>query len=236
MYMKKYNIFVHVVANAVLVVVLFSLYVACVPAPGAGKTASPIYRGDFSQKKIALMFGVYGGTEYVEKILEVLENYDAVGTFFVGGRWVEKNMEAAKKITERNEIGNYGYLCLDHAGLSYARNREEILLCHKLTEKVTGKKMSLFSPPSGGAGRETLQVCEELRYKVIMWSKDAVDRREESGGGVYARATKGVRNGDLILMRPTENTAKALPDILKFYRSRGFETATAGDLTIISPR
>lgn len=229
--MKKYNVFVHVVSNCIIVALLFALYVACVPADKVTQASAPIYKGDSSSNKVALMINVYQGTEYVEKILDVLEERNAVATFFVGGCWAEKNMDALKRITERNDIGNHGYLHLDHAKISENQNREEIALCDKLVEKVTGVKMKLFAPPSGSIGTAMTKVCEELDYKVIMWTKDTIDWRDKDENLVYKRATSGIESGDMVLMHPTEHTLKALPKILDFYTEQGISTATVSELT-----
>lgn len=228
--MKKYNVFVHVVSNCVIVALLFALYLACVPADGIQTAAAPIYKGDASGGRVALMVNVYQGSEYVEGMLEVLERYDATCTFFVGGCWAEKNMDLLKKMYERADLGNHGYLHLDHAKLSEKQNREEIVLCDRLVETVTGKKMRLFAPPSGSIGNNMLKVCEELGYKVIMWSKDTIDWRDKDYELVFKRATSNIQSGDMILMHPTEHTLKALPAILDRYAELGLSTATVAEI------
>lgn len=229
--MKKYNVFVHIVSNCIIVALLFGLYLACVPNDKAYTANAPIYKGNASTGKVALMVNVYQGSEYVEDIMEVLERYDATCTFFVGGCWAEKNMDLLKKMSEKAGIGNHGYLHLDHAKLSEKQNREEIVLCDRLIEKVTGKKTNLFAPPSGSIGNNMIKVCEELEYKIIMWTKDTIDWRDKDYELVFKRATKDVSGGDMILMHPTEHTVKALPYILDYYAANGLSTATVSELT-----
>lgn len=229
--MKKYYVFVHIISNCVLVSLLFMLYIACIPSETAKQANAPIYKGDSSSGKVAIMINVYQGGEYVEKMLDVLEANDATATFFVGGCWAEKNMELLKRIAEKHEIGNHGYLHLDHAKISENQNREEITLCDKLVEKVTGVKMTLFAPPSGSIGNNMTKVCEELNYKVIMWTKDTIDWRDKDSNLVLKRATANIESGDMILMHPTEHTLKALPQILKSYKESGLKTASVSEIT-----
>ena len=80
--MKKYNIFTHVVGNVIIVAILVGLYFACVPTSAVAQTSAPIYKNSSAENKVALMFNVYQGTEYVEQILKVLEKYDVTSTFF----------------------------------------------------------------------------------------------------------------------------------------------------------
>lgn len=228
--MKKYNVFVHVVTNVLLVAMLFGLYLLCVPSKDAVAASAPIYKGNVNSGKVAVMFNVYEGAEYVEKILDIMEKYDATCTFFVGGCWAEKNMELLKRMRDVADLGNHGYLHKDHALLSAAQNRDEILLCDKLVEKVTGKKMNLFAPPSGSIGEDMNKVCAELDYKVIMWTKDTIDWRDKDEEKVYKRATTDIQSGDLVLMHPTAHTVKSLPKILSKYYELGLTTTTVTDI------
>lgn len=228
--MKKYNIFVHVVSNVIIIALLFGLYLVCVPSGNATAASAPIYKGNSSSGSVALMINVYQGSEYVEGILEVLDRYGATCTFFVGGSWAEKNVDLLREMSDRAEIGNHGYLHLDHAQISEQQNREEILLCDRLVEQATGVKMNLFAPPSGSYGSAMTKVCEELGYRIIMWTKDTIDWRDKDYELVYKRATSGIESGDLVLMHPTEHTLKALPSILEYYESAGLKTATVSEI------
>jgi len=229
--MKKYNVFTHIISNVIIIGLLVGLYFACVPEGAAVATSSPIYKSPGAENKVSVMFNVYQGTEYVEEILKVLESYDVKCTFFLGGCWAEKNQDTVKRIAERNEIGNHGYLHLDHAKISEQQNREEIVLCSRLIEKITGKEPTLFAPPSGSIGNSMLKVCDELNYKVIMWSKDTIDWRDKDYTLVTKRATTDIQSGDMILMHPTEHTLKALPAILSYYAEHSLQAVTVGELT-----
>jgi len=230
--MKKSNVLVHVVANVVIVAVIISLYFVCVPIQETAIASSaPIYKGDVQSNKVALMINVYEHPEVVEKMLAVLDAYGATATFFVGGLWVEKNAELLKRIAEKHEIGNHGYLHKDHAKLSLKQNEDEIMLCHKLVEKATGVSMKLFAPPSGSIGNNMLKVCKDNDYKVIMWTRDTIDWRDRDTQTVLKRATNGTQSGDMILMHPYEHTLKALPYILKALSDKGLKTATVSELT-----
>lgn len=228
--MKKYNIFTHVVGNVIIVAILVGLYFACVPTSAVAQTSAPIYKNSSAENKVALMFNVYQGTEYVEQILNVLEKYDVTSTFFLGGCWAEKNPDTVRRIAERNELGNHGYLHLDHAKISENQNREEIALCSRLIEKITDRAPKLFAPPSGSIGNDMLKVCDSLDMKVIMWSKDTIDWRDKDYELVAKRATKDIQSGDIVLMHPTEHTLKALPAVLEQYKKAGLKAVTVGEL------
>lgn len=226
---QKGGMLTHLVSNIVIVAVILGLYIGCIEAPAAVSASAPIYKGGTSEKNVSLMINVYWGDEYLDGMLKVLDSYNAKCTFFVGGSWAAKSTPMLSKISENHEIGNHGYLHKDHKVLNKKQNLDEISLCHKLVEETTGKKMNLFAPPSGSIGNAMLEVCKELDYKVIMWSKDTIDWRDKDYDLVFKRATSKLENGDLILMHPTEHTLKALPAILDFYKNAGYNVVCVSD-------
>ena len=188
---------------------------------------SPYYSGNKNSNNVSLMFNVYMGNEYIDGILEKLKNADAKATFFVGGCWVAKNAEVLQKIYNAgHEIGNHGYWHKEHKNLSAEENKKEMELTHKIVKTTIGVEMTLFAPPSGSFGQNTLDIAQNLGYKTIMWTKDTIDWRDKNSDIIYTRATKNPCGGDLILMHPTKHTLHALEDVLMFYNSRGYKLTT----------
>lgn len=217
----------YVISNIVIALTLVCLgtlsfaFISDTPAFMTSKN-KPIYKGNPDNAKVALMINVYWGTEYLLPMLDVLDQYGAKCTFFLGGSWADDNNESVNTIKDRgHELANHGYFHKDHKKLSATANKDEILSCEKMVEGISGVKTVLFAPPSGAFSDNTLSVCQELGYKVIMWSKDTIDWRDKNTDLIYKRATDKVSNGDLILMHPTECTLAALPRILQTYKDRG---------------
>ena len=227
----KKEVLISLVSNlsvAVIVICVFAF--TLVPAPAAvtsGGGYEPYYNGNRGERNVSLMFNVYENTAVVEGILDVLAQYGAQATFFVGGCWADDNADCLKKIVERgHELANHGYFHKDHAKLNLEENKEEIRLTEVICEALSGVKTRLFAPPSGAFGKNTLAACAELDYKVILWSKDTIDWRDKDVSLVVKRATQNVAGGDLILMHPKEQTLAALPQILEFYGKEGLKAVT----------
>ena len=106
----------------------------------------------------------------------------------------------------------------DQDKLSFEANKAEIETCGALLKTLTGRDILLFAPPSGAYSEKTVDAADVLGYKVIMWSKDTIDWRDKDENLIYKRATENVKSGDLILMHPTECTAKALDAVLQRYK------------------
>lgn len=190
----------------------------------------PYYCGNANNTYVSLMINVYWGNEFIEPMLETLSKNGVKTTFFVGGSWANKYPELLEKIVAGgHEIGNHGFTHKEQSKLTYEQNYNEIYMCHEVVKNLTGIEMSLFAPPSGDFSNTTLQVANALNYKTIMWSKDTIDWRDKNTDLIIKRATNNLKNGDLILMHPTQNTLEALPSIIKYCQDNGFTITTVSN-------
>lgn len=220
------------VALAVIISAVFAIgfsVKSVVPVYG-GKKTEAIYRGNVNEKKVSLMFNVYENAEIVEKIIETLDEHGAKATFFLGGCWADDNEKTLNKIVSSgHEIANHGYFHKDHKKLDYESNKQEIYLTEKIISALCGAKTTLFAPPSGSFSEATLSAATDLGYKVVMWSSDTIDWRDEDAEKIFTRATKNLSNGELVLMHPKIHTLNVLPRILAFYGDNGFSVVSVGD-------
>lgn len=228
---KKLNIITAIILTVLTIGVIGVCFLPSrVVVISGGKTYEPLYCGDRTKNNVALMFNVYEGGEIIEDILDILKNYDAKATFFIGGCWADDNEDLLIKILEQgHEIGSHGYFHKDHSKLSEEENRQEMTLLHTLVKRVTGYEIKLFAPPSGSFSIATLKIAENLGYKTIMWSKDTIDWRDKSSKIVYNRATKNIIGGDFVLMHPKKHTLEALPNILEYYKEQKLLAVTVSE-------
>ena len=231
--MKKQEFFKALGTNLIIVCMLVSLGVVSFSGGIVGVFApvseNVYYKGDTSKSKVSLMINVYWGNEYLPSILNTLKECKVKTTFFVGGMWVNKYPEDFLSIVGGgHEIGNHGYFHKDCDKLSPEQIKSEITNTHKLVKEYTGIDMHLFAPPSGAYNSKTVDVATSLDYKVIMWTKDTIDWRDQDEEVLFNRATKNLSNGDLILMHPTLATSKILPKVIKYCLENGFSIVPVG--------
>ena len=173
------------------------------------------------------MFNVYEHTDNVLAILDILDEYEAKSTFFIGGSWADDNVDCVREIYKRgHEIASHGYFHKDHSMMSLEANAEEIRPSVKLLNMICGTEVKLFAPPSGAFCEATLNACESMDLRVIMWSRDTIDWRDKDVGMIYNRATKNLKKGEFVLMHPTDCTVTALPEILSYIRNDGLTAVT----------
>lgn len=217
--------------NFALTLILLAVGISCFFQSGGTVSADGeenVYRrGAAGSGKVCLMFNVYENTPVVYEILDILREEGANATFFVGGCWADDNEKCLNEIKAAgHETGNHGYFHKDHATLSLKQNREEIENCNLITEKLTGEKPTLFAPPSGAYGKNTLIAAAQLNMKVILWSRDTIDWRDRDASKIFRRATEKTTDGDFILMHPTKQTAAALKDVLTYYKTHSLRAVT----------
>ena len=58
----------------------------------------PIYCVDTDKKQVALSFDAAWGKEQTEHLLDILDKYNVITTFFLVGDWVDNNPESVKEI------------------------------------------------------------------------------------------------------------------------------------------
>lgn len=232
---KRHNIVnadkkIHFATNLVLAVMVLSVGSLCLPSATetvADEKGSVYRSAPLGSNNVSLMFNVYWGTEEVYRILDILQEYDARATFFIGGCWADDNTDCLRDIfAAGHEIGNHGYFHKDHSKLNLLENQKEISSCNRFIELCLGEAPTLFAPPSGAYNDAVLEACDALDMRTILWSKDTVDWRDKNAALIYTRATQGIRGGEFILMHPMKETADALEDILKYYARNSLGTCT----------
>ncbi len=224
---------ISIVTNIVLVAVVAAVsFVGFFggSAVTVSKENSNLYYGAENGEGVSLMFNVYERTDNVLKILDILDEYEAKSTFFIGGSWADDNVDCVREIFKRgHEIASHGYFHKDHSRMSVEQNLEEIRPSVKLLNMICNTNVTLFAPPSGAFGEATLNACLSMDLRVIMWSRDTIDWRDKDVGLIYSRATKSLKSGEFVLMHPTDCTVTALPKILTYIRDNGLCAVTVSE-------
>ncbi len=194
-----------------------------------------ISRGSTSSPKIALTFDAGAASQPVDKILKTLSKHGVRCTFFLTGKWIEKNPALCKRIVdEGHEIGNHTY---SHPGLTQMSDREigkEIERTEQLALRITGASTKpLFRFPFGARNKRVLETVAGLGYRSIYWHVDCWDSVKPgiTPEQITKRVLNLVGNGSIVLMHcGSQATADALDGLLTQLKSRGYQPVTVGEL------
>lgn len=224
------NKIISVIVNIALCAIIASISIVGFVGGEAEEVTSDgenlFYRSE-SPKGVSLMFNVYQNTENVVKIMDILDEYSAKATFFLGGCWADDNIDCVREISSRgHEVASHGYFHKDHSKMTYEENLAEIRPSVKLLNAMLGYDIALFAPPSGAFNDSTVTAATSLNLRTIMWSRDTIDWRDKDVSLIQSRATKNLQSGEFILMHPMDVTVKALPQILTYIRENGLTAVT----------
>jgi probable sporulation protein (polysaccharide deacetylase family) len=193
--------------------------------------ASPIYRGHPDKPMVSLIINVAWGNEYLPEMLAALKKHQVKASFFLEGRWVKNNPDLAKMIVSAgHEVGNHSYTHPDMKRITAAQTREQLLKTNEVIEAATGNKSIWFAPPSGSYRDETVKIAAELKMKTVMWTVDTIDWQKPTPDQLINRVISKIDNGSMVLMHPTESTAKSLDRLITLIEEKSLKIGTVSDL------
>ena len=224
--------------SIVLTVLFFLVNVLSVAASENTEDKNNVIKNNSnSQMKIAITFDDGPHPRETDKILDILEKYDAKATFFVVGKhvnWYTSSVIRASKLG--HEIGNHTYSHPDMNKISVDRAIEEILKTQNIIESITGKKPELFRAPGGIFSDELITNIEELECKPILWSwrQDTKDWCHVSVKSIVNGVVNNLQNGDIILFHDFNvkgsPTPQALELLLPKLKNLGYSFVTVSEL------
>ncbi|SDM01228.1 polysaccharide deacetylase family protein [Bacillus sp. OK048] len=192
---------------------------------------SPIYRGHPDKPMVSFIINVAWGNEYLPEILATLKSHQVTASFFLEGNWVKNNPDLAKMIVSAgHEVGNHSYSHPNMQKLNAYQTRDQMVRTNEVIEAATGKKSVWFAPPSGSYRDETVKIAAELNMKTVMWTVDTVDWQKPTPDQLINRVITKIDNGSMVLMHPTESTAKSLNRLITLIKEKGLQISIVSDL------
>jgi len=193
----------------------------------ASRVLDPIYQGNSGEKAVAIAVNVDWGEEYIPQMLKSFKENQAEVTFFVSGKWAEKNPELLKEMKAAgHSIQNHGYKHLHFNNISAEEASKQIKKAEEIINKTVGEKPRFFAPPYGEYNQQLLNVVAALDYELIMWSIDTIDWQRPDPATIVKRVSNKLHNDAIILMHPTDPTVKALPAMLEKIKQDGYKMLT----------
>ena len=188
--------------------------------------------------KLALSFDDGPSAANTARVLDLLDEHGARGTFFVVGSRIPGQQDVLRRAAQsRHEIANHTYSHLHTVHLSRDELRREIVQTNRVIAEVLNgiaAPVRFVRPPFGKDRRRITAVASELGLLTVLWSIDSGDARwfttSEVIEAVVGRATAGA----IVLMHDggshRETTLTALASFLPRLRAFGFELTTVGDV------
>lgn len=157
-----------------------------------------------TEKVIALSFDD-GPAEQTEKVLKVLEEFNAKATFFCIGNKIKGKENVLQKIHSKGHlIGNHSFT---HGYLFDLKNTssliEDLRSCNEEIKKVIGKEPAFFRPPYGVTTPGLARAIEKLKLTTIGWNIRSLDTTITDKKQIFARIRERLEPGSILLMHDT---------------------------------
>ncbi len=198
----------------------------------ASKRDLPIYNVQTDEKVMSLSFDAAWGNEDTQILIDILEEEDIKVTFFVVGEWVDKYPESVLALHNAgHEIQNHSNTHPNMPALDYNKMVEEINQTANKVEAITGVRTTLFRPPYGDYDDTLVATLREQGHYCIQWDVDSLDWKDPAPSEIVSRVVSKSENGSIVLFHNAAvNTPKALPDVIKELKEKGFSFVKISDL------
>jgi peptidoglycan/xylan/chitin deacetylase (PgdA/CDA1 family) len=136
------------------------------------------------------------------RVLEQLDAYRALATFFCIGERVERYAELTKEIVNRghtvenhSQRHRHNFAMLGPGGM-----RAEIARAQDSISRVTGDRPRFFRAPAGLRNPFLDPVLNSLELRLASWTRRGFDTVNGNADTVYQRLAKSLRGGDILLL------------------------------------
>lgn len=196
-----------------------------------------------SEKKIIYLTFDDGPSIITDKVLDILKENNVKATFFIIGNQINGFENVIKRINDDGH--SFGLHTYTHKFKRIYSSRDtfikEMLQCRSEINKLTGVSSNIIRFPGGSSKRLTSAYLNKLHsynFKIYDWNMVTLDgiNPKTSSNRLYRDATKDDKDQSSIILLlhcdyMHKNTCKALPDIIKYYKAKGYEFKTISNNT-----
>lgn len=187
---------------------------------------------DPDKKLVALTFDDGPSNMNTNRILDVLEQYNARATFFIVGKRIENHTDViARAISLNCEIGNHTWAHSDFTEYSKAVLIESLTKVDDAVQANFGYKMRLFRPPYAAIDENVEAASIAMGYTMVLWSGSSHDWYVLDADKACANCFNCVADGAIILFHDVyPSTAEAIERIVPELIEQGYQLVTVSEL------
>lgn len=203
--------------------------------PTASSTPCDGVVSSFGTKpQIAITFDAGSSTGSAADIADILVETHTPGSFFVTGKWIEKNRDIARSLVKDGfALYNHSY---SHPHPNAITDEELTAELEKTEELITSVGAAgpkpYFRPPYGEYTDAVVETARRAGYCLVLWTVDALDwQAGATPSASKERVLSKAKNGAIVLLHVGDDVVpKFLPDLIAELRAKGFTMVTLTDL------
>ncbi len=185
---------------------------------------------DPTKPMVALTFDDGPKPASTERILDALEKYNAVATFFDLGKLVEAYPDTVKReLALGCEVGSHSYSHKNFNTLSGEAISEDVKKTAEAFQNSVGFEPTLFRPPYGNCNDT---VKKHIPMAMVTWSIDTLDWKTKSPDAIMkVIRSEGDLDGKVILMHGIyETSAEATEKLVPYLIKQGYQLVTVSEM------
>ena len=181
-----------------------------------------LWKIDTDEKVIYLTFDDGPHPVITPWIIDLMNKYDAKGTFFLIGDAVSKNPDLYQLYkTNGHQVGNHTFTHIKGWQSRKKNYLKEITQCSEVVES------SLFRPPFGQINLQSIREIKK-QYKVVMWDVLSWDfNTKTSAETCLSNVVNNSRKGSIVVFHENEKSMKnimyVLPKVLEHFTKLGYK-------------
>lgn len=186
---------------------------------------------DPSKPMLALTFDD-GPSSATLKVLQILEQHGARGTFFMLGNRVAKHANMVSQVAAQgSEIGMHTWNHLEMHRLSRESIVSSLEKSSAAIYEASGVIPTLLRPPYGTTTATVRSVCAQMDLKIVNWSVDTEDWRSRNTRMIADQILKNVSDGSIVLSHDLyDQTVEAMEIVVPKLLERGYQLVTVSEM------
>jgi len=184
--------------------------------------------------EIALTFDDGPHAEHTPRLLDLLADAGAKGTFFVIGERAEMYPDILRRIAdEGHELGNHTWTHSEPSQTTTAKFLDEIDRTRQLIQQLTGRDCRLTRPPKGSLTFGKAMGLWQQRQSVALWNVDPKDFAMHDDSEMSEWVDQyAPQTGDIVLLHEDyPHTVTALREMIRDLKRRGLSFTTVNTFT-----
>ena len=193
----------------------------------------PVYANE--KKIIYLTFDDGPAGKVTNNILDILKKYSVPATFFLIGDQIKGQENLIKRMHDEGHA--LGLHSMSHKkNYLYSSNEAfllEMLHTQETINSIVGIKPTILRFPFGcnnnyyKISQSMVDLLHQNNLKIYDWNTDSGDGANPNANpSIFIKNSRSDKDYVLLLMHcayMSKNSAKALPDIIKYYKDNGYE-------------
>jgi len=176
--------------------------IACISEYGKVYATCKVKVCDLIQ--VALTFDDGPSASYTNKVLDMLQEYDAKATFFLVGNRISKCKAEVKRMAdEGHEIGHHTWSHTFFGEMTADQIKNDFQKVQNAVKNASGASITVYRAPGGSITKNALN---NIPVPHIMWSVDTRDWATRNTEKVKNAILNGLKDGAIILLHDIHGT------------------------------